>query len=450
MRELSKFRHFLESIKRLHPVMKPIVESFDVLFSSRKSLLEGIESKIDWNEFPDPMVQHGVEIMKLISDFGYEAYVVGGAVRDIAMGDKNVHDIDIATNMPIAEIKSKFKTVEYGGGERHGTVIVHFKGNDYELTQFRKDGDYSDGRRPDSVEFVNDFKEDTARRDFTINSMGIDTYGNIIDYHGGMNDIKSGTLKTVGNAEGRFTEDALRILRAVRFAARFDFKVDPDTLEAIKRLKDTVTTTSIERIRDELLKTIEYGGKKFGNALTLLADTGLWSVIIPEVALTPGKITAVNRANVKDFKVNFSILFSDMAPNAVDELTRRLKMTNDETKSIVFIVTALPLYAKLSDLPKQKALSIVTSPDFPLIRATYIALNGRDIDNVDDTIENISRFKTIVDRQKSINSLINDLGFKGAAFGNAVKEVNKWLFTEFERGSTPSDEEIKTFLGNLK
>jgi hypothetical protein len=138
-----------------------------------------------------------------------------------------------------------------------------------------------------------------------------------------------------------------------------------------------------------------------------------------------------------------------MAPNAVDELTRRLKMTNDETKSIVFIVTALPLYAKLSDLPKQKALSIVTSPDFPLIRATYIALNGRDIDNADDIIENISRFKAIVDRQKTINSLINDLGFKGAAFGNAVKEVNKWLFAEFERGSTPSDEEIKTFLGNL-
>lgn len=449
MRELSKFRHFLESIKRLHPVMKPIVESFDVLFRQRKSLLEGTEAKIDWNDFPDSMVQHGVEIMKLINGFGYEAYVVGGAVRDIAMGDKNVHDIDIATNMPIAEIKSKFKTVEYGGGERHGTVIVHFKGNDYELTQFRKDGEYSDGRRPDSVEFVSDFKEDTARRDFTINSMGIDKDGNIIDYHGGMNDIKSGTLKTVGNAEGRFTEDALRILRAIRFAARFDFKVDSDTMEAIKRLKDTVTSTSIERIRDELLKTIEYGGKKFGNALALLEETGLWSVIIPEVALTQGKIDAVNRANVKDMKVNFAILFNDLAPNAVDELTRRVRMTNDETKSIVYIVSSLPLYGKLSELPQQKALAVISNPDFPLLRATYIALNGRDIDNAEDIVKNISRFKAIIDRQKSINIIIADLGFKGANFGNAVKEVNKWLFAEFARGNEPTDEEIKTFLGRL-
>lgn len=405
--------------------------------------------KIDWNKFKNPMVRTGVELMNKINKMGFDAYVVGGAVRDIAMGDSHVHDIDIATNIPIEEIKKNFKTVEYGGGEKHGTVIVNYKGNDYELTQFRTEGNYSDSRRPDSVEFVQSFEEDSKRRDFTINAMGIDADGNVIDYHGGVDDIDKGVLRTVGDSKERFSEDALRILRAVRFAARFNFKVDANTMEAMKELKDTVATTSIERIRDELFKTIDYGGDKFANALDLLQETGIWDVIVPEIKLTDSKIEQVRRANVNMVKVNFSILLRGMSIDQIKNLGKRMTLTNDEIKSVAFIVGMLPLYANLDTIPKSVALTMVSDKDFPLLRKTFIAVNGQDIKNADDKIQKISTFKSITDRQKQVNQFIMDSGITGSKFGETIKAVTAWLFSEFEKGNEPSDEEVKSFIGKL-
>jgi tRNA nucleotidyltransferase/poly(A) polymerase len=405
--------------------------------------------KINWKKFKDPMVQAGVELMNKVNSMGFEAYVVGGAVRDIAMGDENVHDIDIATNMPIETIKKNFKTVEYGGGEKHGTVIVHYKGEDYELTQFRTEGDYSDNRRPDSVEFVQSFEEDTKRRDFTINAMGIDADGNVIDYHGGADDIKKGVLRTVGDSKERFTEDALRILRAVRFAARFNFKVDEKTMQSMKELKDTVSSTSIERIRDELFKTIDYGGDKFANALDLLQETGIWDVIVPEVDLTDAKIEQVRRANTNNAKVNFSILLLGLSINQIKDLGKRLTLTNDEIKSVAFVTGMLPYYGRLDQIPKPVALKMVVDGDFLLLRQTFIAVNGQDVKNADDKIQKISTFKAITDRQKQVNQFIMDAGIKGAKFGEVIKSINEWLFSEFEKGNEPSDEEVKSFIGNL-
>lgn len=470
MNNLLKYRQLLESLKDSFPVAKSMLNAYDIVFEGVKSAMTRVNGvtpsdyevlhvineaqgtamrKINWNDFKDPMVQHGVELMNLVNDMGYEAYVVGGAVRDIAMGDKNVHDIDIATNMPIDEIKKKFKTVEYGGGERHGTVIVHYKDEDYELTQFRTEGDYSDKRRPDKVEFVQSFREDTKRRDFTINAMGIDADGNIIDYHGGMDDIKSGVLRTVGDSRERFDEDALRILRAVRFAARFDFKVDEKTMESMKDLKDTVTTTSIERIRDELFKTIDYGGDKFANALALLKETGIWQVIVPEVELTDRKIEQVRRANTKNEKVNFSIILQDLSTAQVQDLGKRLTLTNDEIKSISFVTAMLEHYVNLDTIPKSAALKIIVHKDFPLLRETFVAVNGRDIENADDIINKVATFKAVTDRQKAVNQIIADAGIKGAQFGETIKKVNSWLFSEFEKGNVPSDEDVQKFIGKV-
>lgn len=394
--------------------------------------------KIDWNKFKNPMVQSGVEVMNQVNAKGFKAYVVGGAVRDIVMGDANVHDIDIATNMPIETIKKTFKTVEYGGGEQHGTVIVHYKGEDYELTQFRTEGDYSDNRRPDNVEFIQSFKEDSKRRDFTINAMGIDADGNVIDYHGGVDDIKKGVLRTVGDSKERFSEDALRILRAVRFAARFNFKVDTKTIEAMKDLKDTVSNTSIERIRDELFKTINYGGDKFANALDLLDETGIWDVIVPEIKLTNIKIEQVRNANTDNVKINFSILLFGLNIDQIKNFGKRLTLTNDEIKSIAFITGMLPHYGKLDQILKSAALKMVIDPDFNLLRQTFIAVNGRDVENADDKIQKISTFNAITKRQKQINQFIMDSGVKGAKFGESNKAVIAWLFSEFEKGNEPS------------
>ena len=153
-------------------------------------------------------VQAGMQLCESIHRHGYEAYLVGGCVRDIVMENigviakANIHDVDIATNMPIEQLR-KFYTTADNNGEAHGTILVKSGDTYFEVTQFRTDGVYSDGRHPDSVNFTKSFKEDTARRDFTINAMGIDYDGNVIDYNGGIEDIKKldrSDIKSTGTA----------------------------------------------------------------------------------------------------------------------------------------------------------------------------------------------------------------------------------------------------------
>jgi len=406
--------------------------------------------KINWSDYPDSMVQSGVKLMKEINDAGYEAYIVGGAVRDIAMGDTNIHDIDIGTNMPIADIKKRYKTVEYGGGEKHGTVIVRFEENDYELTQFRTEGKYTDKRRPDEVTFGVSFEEDTSRRDFTWNAMGIDYDGNLIDFHGGLDDIKNKKLRTVGDARQRFYEgddgDVLRMLRAIRFAARFNFDVDQGVIDAIKDLKSHITETSMERIRDEIIKIMDYGGEKFANALKLLSDTGLWNEIAPEINVSDDKINAVKDVNTQSPEINFSIVMNDLTPNQAFSSSSKFMLDNKQKKTIAYIVSNLDNYSNLDKIDKQLALKIVNNPDFGKLKAVYIGLNKSDINNSDDIVSNIMAFNDIVDRQKGINKAIMNSGIKGADFGRIVKKINEWLFDEYEKGNVPSDDEVRYFI----
>jgi tRNA nucleotidyltransferase/poly(A) polymerase len=402
--------------------------------------------RIDWSKFTDPMVSTGVKLMKQIEEFGFEAYIVGGAVRDIAMGDFDVHDIDIATNMPIDEIKDKFRTYEYGGGERHGTVIVHMGSFDYELTQFRTEGAYSDKRRPDSVEFVQSFEEDTKRRDFTINSMGIDSNGTFIDYHGGLSDIEHGILKTVGDAKERFDEDALRILRAIRFASRFGFTIDALTLQAMIDLAHTVTSTSIERIRDELFKTISYGSDKFSCALELMDACGLWELIVPEIKLTGEKIRSLHALDTKVPEKVFAVLMQDMTIKTIELLCKRLTFTLKEMKTISFIVSSMPLYTELESIDRQTALSIVTHDDFDSLREVYIAVFSLDIKNSLEIIAKISTFSAVRSRMKEINQLIQEEGLVGIKFGRMAHMIFQWLFDEYAIGEVHSSEDIKLFI----
>jgi tRNA nucleotidyltransferase/poly(A) polymerase len=405
---------------------------------------------IDWGKFSSPMVSTGVSLMKQIEELGYEAYIVGGAVRDIAMGDSAVHDIDIATNMPIEVIKTHFITYQYGGGERHGTVIVHVAPYDYELTQFRTESGYSDKRRPDCVEFVQSFEEDTKRRDFTINSMGIDSKGSFIDYHGGLHDIKHGILKTVGDAKERFDEDALRILRAIRFASRFGFTIDALTLQAMIDLAHTVTSTSIERIRDELVKTISYGSDKFAYALEIMATCGLWDLIIPETPLTADKIKSIRALGTKSPTKVFAVLMQDMKGKKIEALCRRLTFTVDEMKMISFIVDSLQSYRELDSIDRQKALSIVTHSDFEALREVYIAIFSSDIKKSIEIISKISTFSAVQCRGKEINQIIQDEGLVGKQFGQMVHTVLQWLFDEHDRGITHSTADIELFVKEHK
>lgn len=194
------------------------------------------------------------KILSVLEYKGFKAYIVGGCVRDILM-KKTPHDYDIATSASPEQIKSLFnKTADTG--IKHGTVTVIENGIPFEVTTFRTESEYSDLRRPDKVYFVKDIKEDLSRRDFTMNAIACSLNGEIVDPFGGQNDIKNKIIKTVGNPNKRFSEDALRILRLFRFSSALDFLPEKNTLNAALELSNELKKISTERIVSELKKTV--------------------------------------------------------------------------------------------------------------------------------------------------------------------------------------------------
>jgi tRNA nucleotidyltransferase (CCA-adding enzyme) len=200
---------------------------------------------------PNPVLH----IISTLQSRGEQAYLVGGSVRDMIM-DGTPHDYDITTSATPQKVIAFFDKV-VPTGIRYGTVTVMLDGIGYEVTTFRGDGTYSDGRRPDNVEFTNDIIRDLERRDFTINAVAYDpvtdTY---VDPFNGASDIVEGVIRAVGNPQDRFAEDGLRILRALRFAARFGFSISNDTLKAIHACRDMLAKVSKERVRDEFVKML--------------------------------------------------------------------------------------------------------------------------------------------------------------------------------------------------
>lgn len=214
-----------------------------------------------------------------IHNQGYEAYVVGGSVRDILMG-KEPKDWDITSNARPEVIKKVFeKTADTG--IKHGTVTVIIDNNHIEVTTYRKESSYSDFRRPDSVEFISDIEQDLGRRDFTINAIAYNPILGFKDFNNGREDIKKRIIRCVGNPDDRFKEDALRMIRAVRFAAQLDFEIEKLTYEAIKNNSFLIERLAIERVREELNKILVTGSVIKG--INLLSDTGLLKLILPEL-----------------------------------------------------------------------------------------------------------------------------------------------------------------------
>ena len=211
---------------------------------------------------------------------GYQCFLVGGSVRDLLLG-RALADYDIATNATPEEVRSVFRRV-IPTGIRHGTVTVLFRGDQYEVTTYRRDGKYTDGRHPDTVTFSSSILEDLGRRDFTINGMAYDLISrNLLDPHGGRDDLKSHTVRAIGDPEERFLEDGLRPLRACRFAAQLGFRIEACTEQAIEKASHRIRLISAERIRDELVKIVQADDMVRG--FELLAATGLLAVILPEM-----------------------------------------------------------------------------------------------------------------------------------------------------------------------
>lgn len=224
-------------------------------------------------------------IVRKIRSNGHEAFFVGGCVRDLLMTTEP-KEYDITTNAKPEEISKIFKkTIPIG--ENFGVVLVLYNGFQFEVATYRKDLGYSDGRHPDEVEYTKSVQEDVLRRDFTINGMLLDPMqGRLIDYVGGKDDIERGIIRTIGEPHNRFEEDKLRMLRAVRFSARFKFKIDRGTSDAIVKNCSKINDVSPERIRDEIIKIITQDNP--GPGVTLLSKLGLLKEVLPDVEAMQG------------------------------------------------------------------------------------------------------------------------------------------------------------------
>ncbi len=216
-------------------------------------------------------------IIDKLTQNGYEAYVVGGCVRDMVLG-RVPEDWDITTSATPEEVKRIFhRTVDTG--IIHGTVTVLLDQDHFEVTTYRLDGVYEDNRHPKEVSFTSNLTEDLKRRDFTINAMAYNAKEGFVDLFGGMEDIERGYIRCVGKAEERFEEDALRMLRAIRFSAQLNFKIESSTYEAIKIKKELLRNISAERIRVELMKLLV---SDHPDRLRLLYETGITGIVLPE------------------------------------------------------------------------------------------------------------------------------------------------------------------------
>ena len=232
---------------------------------------------------PEAIDAGALRVLETLRSAGHRAYLAGGCVRDLLLGERP-KDWDVATDAPPAAVIELFEhTVPVG--VQFGIVRVRLDGGDYEVARFRREGPYSDGRHPDHVTY-SDPRADARRRDFTINGLFYDPDAGLLDYVDGRRDLAAGVVRAIGDPHDRFAEDGLRTLRAVRFAARFDFVIEPQTWKAVCTDAGRIDVVSGERVRDELTRILIEGGAARG--FEWLRQTGLLARVLPEVAAMKG------------------------------------------------------------------------------------------------------------------------------------------------------------------
>ena len=282
------------------------------------------------------MDEGAAELLDTLHRAGYAAYVVGGCVRDSLLG-LTPHDWDLCTSaLPQQGMELFGEEKCIPTGLQHGTVTVKQGGGLYEITTFRTEGTYTDGRHPDEVHFVPDVREDLARRDFTINAMAYNEKEGLVDPFGGQADLQSGILRAVGVPHQRFTEDALRILRLYRFAARFGFSIDPPTAQAAQKLCAHLDCVSVERIEEELAKLLS------APAPAAYLDKKILTVVLPE--LSPEALAAAKPvvdacpAGEQALPVRLAALLLSLGEDGTRRTLRRLRCSNaciEETAVLV-------------------------------------------------------------------------------------------------------------------
>ncbi|WP_188206002.1 CCA tRNA nucleotidyltransferase [Alkalibacillus aidingensis] len=283
-------------------------------------------------------------IFKTFKNHGYECYFVGGAVRDYLL-DVDIGDVDLATNATPDTMMELFeRTVPIG--IEHGTVLILDGDNEFEVTTYRSEGEYDDFRHPNYVEFVSDLTLDLSRRDFTINAIAMDLEGEVIDPFNGMNDLNNRLIHTVGSAEERFSEDALRMLRAVRFSSQLGFQVSNEVLTAIKENRDLLGKVAVERIQVELTKT--FNGSNVSCGLEVMEESGLYKEL--PIFKQQFSLFFKLKKHINEPVNSFSVLVASLhlldSNYSIHEWVRAYKLSNQvkkDAKALVEIFKAFRL-----------------------------------------------------------------------------------------------------------
>ena len=356
------------------------------------------------------MDEGAAELLDTLHRAGYAAYVVGGCVRDSLLG-LTPHDWDLCTSALPQQVMELFGAQRcIPTGLQHGTVTVKQSGALYEITTFRTEGTYTDGRHPDEVHFVPDVREDLARRDLTINAMAYNEKEGLVDPFGGQADLQSGIVRAVGVPRQRFTEDALRILRLYRFAARFGFAIDPPTAQAAQELCAHLDCVSVERIEEELAKLLS------APAPAAYLDKKILLVILPELsseALAAAKpVVDACPAGAENLPVRLAALLLSLGEDGIRRTLKRLRCSNALIEEAAVLVreavpgvpVSLNIYARrllgkynlctvqriaalgtalqperAADFAAQAELAAQLDADGVCCRVSQLAVNGRDL-----------------------------------------------------------------------
>ena len=367
-------------------------------------------------------------IIERLKEHGFEGFAVGGCVRDSLL-KKTPKDWDITTDALPVDMKKIFKKT-FDTGIAHGTVTVLMDGVGYELTTYRIDGNYSDGRHPDSVSFSKNLSEDLCRRDFTINAMAYSNKKGIVDLFDGRKDLQNGVIRAVGDAKKRFDEDALRMLRAVRFAAQLGFKIDDDTFEAIKEKAKLLSKVSKERIFVELNKSL---CGDFAQNIKMVYTSGLYRYIGKEFAKLDKSIYNFYPRKFPNKKHMYWAVFLENIENveAVKKILFELKSDNATRNNTYLLVKELKNPLPSSDEDIRWSLHRI-GPDlfYDYIEILKTDKKNKDILDKIDTIEN--RYSQILKENHAYEISMLDITGKdlmdiGISKGPKIGEVLEFL-----------------------
>lgn len=379
------------------------------------------------------------QIIEQIQKHGFEAYAVGGCVRDSLLG-RTPDDWDITTSAKPQEVKAIFpRTIDTG--IEHGTVTVMMGKEGFEVTTYRIDGAYLDGRHPESVEFSSNLVEDLKRRDFTINAMAYNEQHGLVDVFEGIEDMQRKVIRCVGNPKERFGEDALRMMRAIRFSAQLGFEIEEETCRAVEELAPTLEKVSMERIQVELVKTLLSAHPDY---VRYYQETGLFCDVLPQAdVILSGKFknsTLKLLTHAKNTSVlRYAALFHHAGPDTAKEALKRLKLDNYTVNT----VSKLLLYTQKSIEENEPAVREATytygKEMMPLIFAHHHALldtteelvgigmtaKRRHLETVEQMYEDIIKRGDCISI-KDLDITGNDLmeyGLTGTQIGKTLKDL---------------------------